>query len=94
MYDITRRDTLNDIEEWLEVFISPHKKEEDNPQILMVGGKIDLEEQREVSHEEAIKIAKSHSFKGYVECSAKTGANIHSLFNILVQILLEYVGVS
>ena len=52
MYDITQKTSLNSIEHWLQIYknINPQKP------IVMVGGKLDLQEMRAVSIEEAMCI--------------------------------------
>ena len=48
--------------------------------IIMVGGKLDLEENRSISTEEGIEKAKSSNLQGYFECSAKNGDNVDNIF--------------
>ncbi len=57
--------------------------------LLMVGGKADLEEKRAVSSSEAIELAKSNNFTGFIECSSKTGKNVEKLFQAVTQLMLE-----
>lgn len=47
----------------------------DTTQVMLVGNKMDLEGQRQVSREEAEDFAKQYSIP-YVECSAKSGQSI------------------
>jgi len=92
MYDITRAETLSNLKDWLEVFKMPYKSEKKSPIFLMVGGKLDLENKRKVSFKEGFNLAKEHSFSGFIECSAKTGINVETIFELLVDLLLEDVG--
>lgn len=89
MYDITQKTSLNSIDNWLQIYknINPQKP------IVMVGGKLDLQEIRAVSNEEAITISKSYDIYDYIECSAKTGENIESIFNLLLQKIMENTGI-
>jgi len=88
MYDITKKTSLMNIDEWVSIF------KNNNPQspIIMVGGKLDLQEKRTVSIEEAISISKSYDFYDYIECSAKTGENIENIFNKLLKKIMENAG--
>lgn len=90
MFDLSNKSSLNRIEEWLEIF----KKglafsQKDNP-ILLVGGKLDLQDQIVVSEDEAQNIAKMHKLYKYFECSSKTGVNIEIIFETLVGDILRF----
>ena len=87
MYDLTRKNTLNHIEDWVNIF----KKNNIQVPIIMVGGKLDLQETRGVSIEEATSISNSYEIDEYIECSSKTGENIELLFNTLVQMILKNI---
>lgn len=89
MYDITQKTSLNSIDHWLQIYknINPQKP------IVMVGGKLDLQEMRAVSIEEAMSISNSYDFYDYIECSAKTGENIESIFNLLLKKIMENTGI-
>lgn len=64
------------------------KETEDVPMVL-VGNKCDLEDKRQVTHEDATSLAKK-KFKGhYFECSAKLAKNINELFTKLVELVAE-----
>ena len=51
----------------------------ENVALAIVGNKCDVEDERQVSTEEAEEFAKTHDAV-FMEVSAKSGANIHSLF--------------
>lgn len=89
MFDLTRDKTLNRIEDWLGIFkegLSPERK--DIP-ILMVGGKVDLQNQIVISQKEAKKISQQFNLYNYIECSSKTGENVEKTFEILVRKILK-----
>ncbi len=90
MYDITREETLNKIDELLNIF----KESNAGMQvpIIMGGGKLDLQEMRTVSIKKANSISKSHDFYDYIECSSKTGENVEFLFNTLIRLILKKIG--
>jgi GTPase SAR1 family protein len=76
VYDVTRRDTYDNLQQWLaEVKNYSHDKIE----IMLVGNKSDLKEQRQVSAEEAQALAQKHGFI-FFETSAKKGENIDKCF--------------
>jgi GTPase SAR1 family protein len=52
---------------------------EKNVLLVMVGNKLDLTEERQVSEEEARNFCKSKDVK-YIECSAKDGNHILDIF--------------
>ncbi len=78
MYDITRRQTFQNVTHW-------HKdlKEslEDVP-VVLIGNKIDLEGQREVSTEEGRALAQELK-ASFIETSAKTGENVKDTFSLI-----------
>jgi small GTP-binding protein len=87
MYDITNYFSLSHIDDWLSV-IRKEKRRKDQFPIIMVGGKADLENDREVSAEEGMKIAKSKSMDGFIECSSKTGENVENTFDALTRLMI------
>ena len=76
VYDITNRNSFLDVKSWLD----DCKKQSPKTVILvLIGNKIDLEEQREVSFEEGNKFAKDNNML-FFETSAKNGDNIENIF--------------
>ena len=91
MYDTTRFATLNKMDDWLSFF---KKKEEKyvNIPILMVGGKIDLEEKRSVPKEDAKRLMQRNELAGYFECSSKTGENVELIFETITRMMMKNDG--
>ena len=88
LFDITNLYSLANYEAWVSLV----REEVDNPEsfpILMIGNKLDLEENRQVQSKQAIRIAKSMDTTGYVECSAMTGKNVEEIFISIVQKILD-----
>ena len=85
MFDITRYSSLINLDEWLEVVKSVQR---DIP-LMMVGGKLDLNEQRSISSEIAKELADANNFYGYGECSSKTGLYVEEIFELLTHGILE-----
>jgi len=81
MYDVTNYSSLAHIDDWLLVVRREIKTEQDTFPIIVVGGKADLIDDREVTGDEGINIARSRAVDGFIECSSKTGENIHKIFD-------------
>ncbi|RLI63906.1 MAG: hypothetical protein DRO88_08695 [Promethearchaeia archaeon] len=77
-YDVTRRETFDKIQFWLEDIraVLP------NIPLVIIGNKIDLENAREVSHDEGEEIARSLNCS-FMETSAKTGDFVRDAFSIV-----------
>jgi len=87
MYDITNYFSLAHIDDWLSV-IRKEKKAEDWFPIIMVGGKADLINEREVGTQEGREIAKSRGVDGFIECSSKSGENVEKTFKALTRLMM------
>jgi small GTP-binding protein len=93
MYDVTRQSTLKVIDDWLNRFKEGLKNETRETLLFMVGGKMDLIEQKSVSIKDAKKMKTSHEISDYFECSAKTGENVEEIFKRISQIVMQKYGV-
>lgn len=88
LYDITNKDSLADLHNWIKIIDNvanpPRTK-------LLIEHKIDLEDQREVSREEAIStIYNKYKFKGEIlGTSAKSGKNVEEAFIMLGREILN-----
>ena len=91
MYDLTRFSTLKNFDDWFEVYQDGVKSQKNSIPLFMIGGKLDLEEDRAVPRQTAIDIANKNNFSGFVECSAKTGQNVEVAFQTLAEILIENI---
>ncbi|HEY0088474.1 MAG TPA: Rab family GTPase, partial [Candidatus Lokiarchaeia archaeon] len=81
LYDITNKESLLDLHNWIKLIENvtqpPRTK-------ILIEHKIDLEDQREVSREEAMNIFNQYKFQGEIlGTSAKTGQNIENAFEML-----------
>jgi len=78
VYDVTRRETLDSLENWFKEIksVSP------TISLILVGNKIDLENDRVISTKEGEELAQKLSLS-YIETSAKTGENINDAFKML-----------
>ena len=83
VFDITNRDSFNKIDFWLKD-LKENADNIDNLFIYLIGNKIDLEDKRQVSFEEAKEYASKKNMP-YIEVSAKTGQNIKKLFDEMIK---------
>ena len=86
MYDITNYGSLVHVEEWFEIL---EREINYKLPLVFVGGKTDLNHLKEVSTKKAMSIAKSKGADGFIECSSKTGENIHKIFDLLTRLILK-----
>lgn len=87
VYDVTRKDTFDNINVWHKEI----KEVTGNISLILVGNKIDLENERVVSSEEGQKLAERLGLS-YIETSAKTGENINDAFRTLaLQLIKKFV---
>jgi len=76
VFDITRRETFEHLASWLE---DCRKYSSSDITIILIGNKSDLENQRQVSHQEASEFAKQNGLV-FLEASAKTAHNVDQAF--------------
>ena len=88
MYDITNYSSIAHIDDWLTVIKKEIRKEDVFP-IIVVGGKADLSDSREVAASEGIKIARTRGVDGFIECSSKSGENVEESFEALTRLMLN-----
>ncbi|XP_020548759.1 ras-related protein RABC2a isoform X2 [Sesamum indicum] len=87
VYDVTRRETFTSLSKtWtkeLELYCN-------NPDCIkiLVGNKVDRESERAVTTEEGLALALEHKCL-FLECSAKTQANVNQCFKELTKKMLE-----
>ena len=81
IYDITKKQSFESIDRWISDLTNTADK---RIQIILIGNKNDLEEQREVSREEGEMKAKGYNI-AFMETSALNGKNIEIAFNKLVE---------
>ena len=92
MYDTTRYSSLGQIKDWLSIFEYFGSENKSKIPIIMVGGKIDLEDKRSISPEEALELSNTYELKGNYECSSKTGDNVEQIFEFIAKRMIENSG--
>ena len=90
VYDVTRHNTFETIDsKWLKDFKKYVKKE---GTYILIGNKIDLNDDRVVSTEDGQKYAKQIDASDFIETSAKYGENVEQAFSNLVTQILRKLG--
>ena len=84
LYDITNSSSLKRIPQWIQIV----KDNAGDTPILLVGTKLDLEQQREVTKEQIEVIKNKHTIASSMEISAKTGENIEKMIMVLIRMIL------
>ena len=90
MCDISNRESITNIDKWLLTFNEGLKSRDPKFPLIVVGGKLDLEEKRALSKKDIEAILTVREEFDYLECSSKTGENVDLLFQILVEKMLIY----
>ena len=86
MYDITNYGSLAHVDDWFEIV---EKEIDYYLPTVFVGAKTDLVHLKEVSTRKAMELAINKGADGFIECSSKTGENVHKIFNLLTKLILK-----
>ena len=87
IYDITRRDTFQHLQEWME---EVNANGNEAMQVLLIGNKTDLENEREVAYEEGKAFADKHKLK-FLEITATDYKKVETAFNTLSESILAKI---
>ncbi|XP_038234814.1 ras-related protein Rab-3D isoform X2 [Dermochelys coriacea] len=90
MYDIANQDSFNAVQDWATQ-IKTYSW--DNAQVILVGNKCDLEDDRVVATEDGKRLADELGFE-FFEASAKDNINVKQVFERLVDIICEKMNES
>lgn len=93
MYDITRMNTLFNLDEWLKIFNQNASFIEKHIPVYIIGGKLDLEKKRAIKFENVLDFIKNKEISKVYECSAKTGQNVELIFNNLSFEIMKNLGI-
>ncbi|XP_060747840.1 RAB3D, member RAS oncogene family, b isoform X1 [Tachysurus vachellii] len=85
MYDITNQDSFNAVQDWATQ-IKTYSW--DNAQVILVGNKCDLEDDRLIPAENSQRLADELGFQ-FFEASAKDNINVKQVFERLVDVICE-----
>ena len=98
LYDITKKDTFDNVNNWIESINNSTLIDNNKYAIFVIGTKIDLVESgkrdREVTEEEAIEMCKKYNVEWGGECSNKeyTLEKLKEIFAGFIQILYKKFG--
>ena len=93
MYDITRFSSLKNLNDWLHVLNHEAPAIEEQIPILLAGGKADLDDKRAIDKDLGFETAKENNLCGFIECSAKTGANVDLIFETITREIVKKAGI-
>eukprot|EP00794_Sanderia_malayensis_P007890 gene7890-8743_t len=85
MYDITNPESFKAVTDWASQ-IKTYSW--DNSQVVLIGNKCDMEDERAVSFEQGNKLAEQLGFQ-FFESSAKDNINVKAAFDKLVDVVCE-----
>ncbi|MHA1629932.1 MAG: GTP-binding protein [Candidatus Heimdallarchaeota archaeon] len=90
VFDVTNRESFEHLDKWFTEIVANCKK----IPLIIVGNKIDLEEQRAIKTEEGKAYAKKKTKElgvkiPYLETSAKTGETIKKVFRELITMMVQ-----
>ncbi len=85
LFDITDRESFNDVTNWLELF------EGATGSIIkmLIGSKIDLKENSQIPEEEVQNLIKEKKFDLFLYSSAKTGENVEKIFSAITKKIID-----
>ena len=89
MYDITRYTSVKNVADWLSIFEKNAANQQIDIPIVMVGGKLDLQEKRSVETEDAIELSEKYNLQGHYECSSKSGEKVEEVFEFITRKMME-----
>jgi len=89
MYDLSRTQTLNNLDVFLNLFKQGLEEGKKEVPILLVGGKLDLVINRDDISQNVRNLIESRNLFNFIECSAKTGENVEHVFELLVEKILD-----
>ena len=84
IFDLTNLNSLDYLSEFPQMI----REQAGEIPILLVGNKVDLEEDREVSRDQGTTFARINDLLGYIEISAKTEKDCEGIFELLAETIL------
>ena len=89
VYDITLKESFESLNDWLNEI---KKNTSKNIVKVLIGNKIDLNDKRIISFDEAKEFADNNNMK-YIETSAKTATNVDQAFGLIgVELMKSFKG--
>jgi Ras-related protein Rab-39B len=91
MYDISNQRSLKHIDEWIPLFRKGLAEQRKDIPILLVGGKLDLEGNRECFSQESYEVLDKYDLIDGIECSSKSGEKVNIVFEKLLREIRNYL---
>ena len=91
VYDVTTTESFDNLKDWITSIKQNMETKNIFLPLIIVGNKVDMEESREISKEDAEKFASENHYK-YYETSAKTGDGVDEAIRELVNQILKQDG--
>ena len=86
-YDVTNSDSFNNLKDWIGSIKTNMEGKNIFLPLIIVGNKIDMEDSREITKDDADKFASDNNYK-YFETSAKTGEGVDdAIIDLVNQVL-------
>jgi small GTP-binding protein len=87
LFDITRKETLEDVKNWVQIL---NEHADSDIERILIGAKCDLEKDRKVPKDESSKYCEECNFScGYVETSAKDAINVDKAFYMIAEKIVQ-----
>ncbi|XP_061893395.1 RAB3D, member RAS oncogene family, b [Entelurus aequoreus] len=90
MYDITNQESFNAVQDWATQI---KQYSWDNAQVILIGNKCDMEDDRLIPTEDGQRIAEDLGFQ-FFEASAKDNINVKQVFECLVDVICDKMNES
>ena len=84
-FDLTRQETFDNAKNWIQEAMG----EVANVAFILVGNKNDLTNERQITEEQGLELAKEMNCIAYIETSALTGDKVEDAFTFLGQTLID-----
>jgi len=90
VYDVTAPKTFDDLETWRDEFlVQGSHSDKDNFSFVVIGNKVDLENNRQVTQKKAANWCASQGNIPYFETSAKEAINVEQAFQAIAKAALK-----
>ena len=87
VFDLTKPESFENIKNWYSD-VKSNFSNFDELEIVMCGNKCDLDEEIQISQEQALNLANELNI-GYLETSARDGKNIDKIFNDMINNMIK-----
>jgi len=85
MFEISNSETLDKLSQWVQTI----RDNTANIPMILMGNYDDLNDLRQVSEQEGLDFVRSEELDGYFECNVLTGANLNTVFESLIKMIIK-----